>query len=129
MDLGITVATAADSWKIVKRAEGRRMIRRRTFLALLATTAVVPDVSWAQVGAGRVALYESVGPTLTHYEVDVPGAALTRRSMVTLPAPVQYAWPHVSRQYLYVASSNSALGLGGVVGDQHHVSALMSPVH
>jgi 6-phosphogluconolactonase (cycloisomerase 2 family) len=55
--------------------------------------------------------------------VDVAGAELSRRSSVTLPANVQYAWPHVSQQYLYVASSNSAPGLGGVVGDQHHVSA------
>ena len=99
------------------------MIHRRTFLSLLATTAVAPAFSWAQAGAGRVALYASVGPTLTHYDVDVPGAELTRRSTVTLPANVQYAWPHVSRQYLYVASSNSTPGLGGVVGDQHHVSA------
>ena len=104
------------------------MIHRRTFLSLLATAAVAPDVSWAQAStgqadAGRVALYASIGPTLTHYEVDVPGAELRWRDSVTLPANVQYAWPHVSRQYLYVASSNSAPGLGGVVGDQHHVSA------
>ena len=104
------------------------MIHRRTFLSLLAAAAVAPDVSWAQAGtgqadAGRVALYTSVGSTLTHYEVDVPGAALHRRDSVTLPANVQYAWPHGSQQYLYVASSTSAPGLGGVVGDQHHVSA------
>ena len=98
------------------------MITRRTFLSLLATTAVAPDFSWAQAGSGRVALYASVGPTLTHDDVDVPGAALSGRSSVTLPANVPYAWPHVSRQYLYVASSNSAPGLGGVVGNTHHVS-------
>ena len=73
---------------------------------------------------GRVALYASVGPTLTHYDVDVRGAELSRRSAVTLPANGQYVWPHVSRQYLYVASSNSSPGRGGVVGDTHHVSAL-----
>ena len=99
------------------------MIKRRTFMSLVATAAVAPDVSWPQGGSGKVALYASVGPTLTHYDVDVPGAELSRRSAVTLPANVQYVWPHASRQYLYVASSNSAPGLGGVVGDQHHVSA------
>ena len=99
------------------------MIKRRTFLSLLAATAVVPEVSWPQAGSSRVALYASVGPTLTHYDLDVPGAELHRRNSVTLPANVQYVWPHASRQYLYVASSNSAPGLGGVVGDQHHVSA------
>jgi hypothetical protein len=28
------------------------------------------------------------------YEVDVASAALTKRGTVTLPAGVQYAWPH-----------------------------------
>ena len=94
------------------------MVNRRTFMTLLATAAVAPDFSWAQGGGGsRVALYASVGPTLTHYDVDVAGAELSRRGSVTLPANVQYAWPHASRQYLYVASSNSSPGLGGVVGD------------
>jgi 6-phosphogluconolactonase len=96
---------------------------RRTFMSLCATTAVAPALSWAGTGSGKVALYASVGPTLTHYDLDVPGAELHRRNSVTLPANVQYVWPHASRQYLYVASSNSAPGLGGVVGDQHHVSA------
>jgi 6-phosphogluconolactonase len=99
------------------------MMTRRTFMSLCATTAVAPGLSWGQSGSAKVALYASVGPTLTQYDIDVPGAELNRRSSVTLPANVQYAWPHASRQYLYVASSNSAPGLGGVVGDQHHVSA------
>jgi 6-phosphogluconolactonase (cycloisomerase 2 family) len=69
-------------------------------------------------------LYASIGPQLTHYNVDIDNASLTRRDTVTLPANVHYAWPHASRQYLYVASSNSASGIGGIVGDKHHVSAL-----
>ena len=93
------------------------MINRRTFMALAATAAVALDVSWSQGRSGKVALYASVGPTLTHYDVDVPGAELSTRHAVTLPANVQYVWPHASRQYLYVASSNSAPGLGGVVGN------------
>jgi 6-phosphogluconolactonase len=96
---------------------------RRMFMSLCATTAVAPALSWAGAGSTKVALYASVGSTLTHYDVDVQGAELSRRGAVTLPANVQYAWPHASRQYLYVASSNSAPGLGGVVGDTHHVSA------
>jgi 6-phosphogluconolactonase len=71
-----------------------------------------------------VMLYASIGPQLTHYNVDIDNASLTRRDTVTLPANVHYAWPHASRQYLYVASSNSASGIGGIVGDKHHVSAL-----
>src|SRR6266567_4167378 len=74
--------------------------------------------------ANRVALYASVGPELTHYEVDVEGAALMRRGALSLPANVHYAWPHASRRFLYVASSDSASGIGGVVGRNHHVTAL-----
>lgn len=72
----------------------------------------------------NIMLYASIGAELTHYDVDVESATLTRRATVTLPANVHYAWPHASRQYLYVASSNSASGIGGVVGDKHHVNAL-----
>ncbi len=68
-------------------------------------------------------LYASVGPELTHWEVDVEAAALTRRATVELPANVHYAWPHAARDHLYVASSNSASGIGGFAGDRHHVSA------
>ena len=76
-------------------------------------------------GSGnRVALYASVGPELTHYEVDVEGGALTRRATIPLPANVHYAWPHASGRTLYVASSDSASGIGGVVGTKHHVTAL-----
>ena len=63
----------------------------------------------------QVALYASVGPQLTHYAVDVEGAALERRGTVTLPANIHYCWPHASGRYLYVASSDSASGIGGVV--------------
>ncbi len=71
----------------------------------------------------KLKLYASVGPELTHYDVDVENATLTRRGSVSLPANVHYAWPHASREYLYVASSNSASGVGGFVGDKHNVSA------
>ena len=59
----------------------------------------------------KVALYSAVGDELTHYEVDVEGAALVRRKTVKVPANVQYAWPHPSRRYLYVATSNRGPGL------------------
>jgi 6-phosphogluconolactonase (cycloisomerase 2 family) len=73
--------------------------------------------------SNQVALYASVGPQLTHYAVDVEGAALERRATVTLPANIHYCWPHVSGRHLYVASSDSASGTGGVVGTKHHVTA------
>jgi 6-phosphogluconolactonase len=74
--------------------------------------------------ANRVALYAAVGPELTHYAVDVDGATLTRHATVTLPANIHYCWPHASRPILYVASSDSASGTGGRVGQNHHVTAL-----
>ena len=98
------------------------MIDRRTFMSLIAGAAAAPNVAWAQPIAGKVALYANVGADLTNYDVDVAGAALIKRATVTLPAGVQYAWPHVSRRYLYVASSSSASGYGKA-GTEHHVTA------
>jgi 6-phosphogluconolactonase (cycloisomerase 2 family) len=76
------------------------------------------------MAANRVALYASIGPELTHYDVDVEAATLTRRGSLTLPANVHYCWPHASRPILYAASSDSASGVGGFVGTNHHVTAL-----
>src|SRR5437870_6248244 len=78
----------------------------------------------ADTAANPVALYASVGPELTHYDVDVAAATLTRRDTVALPANVHYCWPHANRRFLYVASSDSASGVGGFTGSNHHVSAL-----
>jgi hypothetical protein len=72
---------------------------------------------------GKANLYASVGAELVHYEIDAGAATLTRRGTVTLPANVHYAWPHASRQFLYVASSDSAPGVGGSAGSRHHLSA------
>jgi 6-phosphogluconolactonase len=70
-----------------------------------------------------LALYASVGNDLTHYDVDVAGATLTRRASIGLPANVQYVWPHASQPFLYAATSDSASGMGAA-GANHHVSAL-----
>src|SRR6516165_5076807 len=99
------------------------MITRRTFLSLAAASVAMPRWSLAQPASNKVALYANVGANLTHYDVDVAGAELTKRETVTLPAGVQYAWPHASRRYLYVASSSSASGYGPA-GTEHHVTAL-----
>lgn len=69
----------------------------------------------------KTVYYASVGPVLALYDVDFDGATLTRRGAVTLPANIQYAWPHPSRRYLYVVSST---GGPGVTGDKHFASAL-----
>jgi 6-phosphogluconolactonase len=98
------------------------VLNRRTFLSLIAGSIAAPRLSSAQQASRKVALYANVGADLTHYDVDVAGAALIKRATVTLPAGVQYAWPHASRRYLYVATSSSASGYGPA-GTDHHVTA------
>ena len=99
------------------------MSDRRTFLSMVAGSLAVPKLAFAQPAPPkRAVLYANVGPELTRYEVDVEGAALTKRESVMLPAGVQYAWPHANRRILYVASSSSASGYGPA-GTEHHVTA------
>jgi 6-phosphogluconolactonase len=101
------------------------MITRRSFISMLASAAALPAVSWGQQsGSGKTVLYASNGPELSWWDVDVANATLTKRGSVALPANVQYVWPHISRQYLYATSSDSASGIGGVVGKNHHATAL-----
>jgi len=99
------------------------MLSRRMFLSLAAASMTAPRFASAQPASQKVALYANVGADLTHYDVDVAGAQLIKRETVKLPAAVQYAWPHASRRYLYVASSSSAPGYGAQ-GTEHHVTAL-----
>src|SRR5256712_9781695 len=98
------------------------MVSRRAFLSLVAGSMSAPRVAFGQPEPRKLALYANGGADLTHYDVDVAGAALTKRATVSLPAGVQYAWPHVSRRYLYVATSSSASGYGPT-GTEHHVTA------
>jgi len=58
----------------------------------------------------KTVYYASIGPTLSLFDLDVEGAALIKQSSVTLPANIQYAWPHPSRRSLYVVSSNGGPG-------------------
>ena len=100
------------------------MINRRTFAALVATGLAASQKSWGQMAKGKTVYYASVGPELTLYELDVDGAMLARRSSVRLPADVQYAWPHPTRRYFYVASSNGQPGGGDASkGDTNVASA------
>ena len=75
----------------------------------------------AQFAQSKTVYYASIGPTLTLYDLDIEGCALTKRGAVTLPANIQYAWPHPSRRFLYAVSSN---GGPGITGDKHFASAL-----
>jgi 6-phosphogluconolactonase (cycloisomerase 2 family) len=95
------------------------MIDRRTFTTLLAGGIAGPSLSslsaglsWGQ-GMKKTVFFSSVGPELTLYEIDVEGAALTKRNTVTLPANIQYAWRHPSKSFFYVVSSNGGPGVDG----------------
>ncbi|MEA2996536.1 MAG: 6-phosphogluconolactonase, partial [Alphaproteobacteria bacterium] len=99
------------------------MFSRRSLLSLIAGGIAAPRMASAQEAPTKAALYANVGPDLTRYDIDVAGAELIKRETITLPAGVQYAWPHASRRYLYVASSSSASGYGPA-GTEHHVTAL-----
>src|ERR1700716_430472 len=98
------------------------MFSRRALLSLAAGGIAAPRLASARPAFRKVALYANVGADLTRYDVGVAGAELTKRETVTLPAAVQYAWPHASRRYLYVATSSSAPGYG-TAGTEHHVTA------
>jgi 6-phosphogluconolactonase len=87
-------------------------------MSVVAGAAFAPRPVFAR--GGKLALYASVGSELTHYDVDVDGVTLMKREAVKLPVNVQYAWPHASRRFLYVASSN---GSGQARGDTHHATA------
>ena len=101
------------------------MIDRREFSALLAGAAAAPaiqtSIAWSQTMKKPV-FYGSVGPELTLYDIDVADAALTRRSTVSTPgANIQYVWPHPSKRYLYVVSSDG--GPGTIPGTKHIAQA------
>jgi len=100
------------------------MVSRRTFLSLTAGGIAVPRWASAQAASRKVALYANVGADLTHYDIDPKNAALIKRETVAMPASVQYAWPHVSRPYLYVVSSSGGPGNPGKPGTDHFLSAL-----
>ena len=107
------------------------LVNRRTFSVMLAGAIATPRLAFAQA-KDNCAFYSGVGGQLTHYEVDFGAATLAKRAAVTLPGGIQYAWPHPSRRYLYVATSSGGLGIAPVPGyppDQHYLVAFhVSPL-
>jgi 6-phosphogluconolactonase len=96
-------------------------MRNRRDLAVLLGAAA--GSSPAIAADGTLPFYASTGPQLTVYSLDVGKASLTRIGESTLPANIQYAWPHPSKKFLYVVASNTQPGSGpmGVTGaDKNH---------
>ena len=101
---------------------------RRTFNTALAGAAATSLLGCAAAlrsdSSGRIALYQSVGGQLRHFDIDVDSATLTPRAAIEMPSNVQYAWPHPSRQFLYVSTSDSASGNTTVPGKVHRLCAV-----
>lgn len=98
----------------IVRRDNHRMLKS---LAAAFSILIAAAAQAASSSPRNTALYAAVGPELIEYGVDVENAALTRRASVELPDSVQYAWPHPSSHFLYVAWSN------GAGKDHHGVSA------
>ncbi len=78
----------------------------------------------AKGGSSRrpLAAFVGIGPRLTRYDVDVEAATLIERDSLLLAENVQYAWPHASGDFLYVALSNG--GPGGTGNNRHYVAVV-----
>ena len=98
---------------------------RRTFNAALVSAAATSVVgSTMAKAAGRTVFYQGVGDRLTQWDVDVDAATLTPRASITLPSNIQYAWPHPSRKYMYVSTSDAASGNAPNPGSVHRLCAV-----
>ena len=99
------------------------MLNRRELAGMLAALSAAP--AWAQNRPPT--FFDSTGPELLAHALDISTAKLAPRGSITLPANVQYAWPHPTRPLLYVASSDGVPGGTsgpGAPGIKHAVTAL-----
>ncbi|MEI8153717.1 MAG: beta-propeller fold lactonase family protein [Hyphomicrobiales bacterium] len=70
----------------------------------------------------KAVFYQSIGPELIRHDIDVDAASLVPRDAVTTPgANVQYVWPHPSKQWLYVVSSDGGPNI--IPGTRHIATA------
>lgn len=71
--------------------------------------------------ANALVLHLTIGPDLICFGVDRDDLSLREIHRLTLAAPVQYVWPHPSRNLLYVASSNRSISKAG---NQHMLATV-----
>jgi 6-phosphogluconolactonase len=100
------------------------MDRRAFNSALLSAAATSVIGSGTAAAGGRTVFYQGVGDRLTQWDVDVDAATLTPRASLTLPSNIQYVWPHPSRKYLYVSTSDAASGNAPNPGKVHRLCVL-----
>jgi 6-phosphogluconolactonase (cycloisomerase 2 family) len=110
------------------------MLDRRKFCGVTAGAFAASQLAWgqqksqekekSQAMTGPTFFYVSLGPALKLYRIDADAATLSPQGSVKVPEKIQYAWPHPSAPFLYVASSNGGSALAGVKGDAHYLGAL-----
>ncbi|MFA7250055.1 MAG: beta-propeller fold lactonase family protein [Dehalococcoidia bacterium] len=66
-------------------------------------------------------LYVGDGSEISWYSMDVEAAEVAKQGSLRLPGNVGYAWPHPSRQFLYVATNRRGEGDGEGLA---HINAL-----
>lgn len=70
----------------------------------------------------KAVFYQAIGPDLTRYDIDVDNAALQKCDAVSTPgANIQYVWPHPSKRYLYIVSSD---GGPGIIPGKRHIASV-----
>src|SRR5215510_10578406 len=98
---------------------------RRTFNTALLSAAATSAFGLGSAAAGaRTVFYQGVGDRLTQWDVDLDSATLTPRASVTLPSNIQYVWPHPTRKFLYVSTSDAASGNAPNPGKVHRLCVL-----
>ena len=103
------------------------MDRRRFNISLAGTGVTLLGGCVAELKRPRGApsvLYSAVGNTMTHYDVDMAAATLTRRGSIEIPGAIQYAWPHPSNRYLYAAGAGRSGDGGDNRNPEHRLCAL-----
>jgi 6-phosphogluconolactonase len=104
-------------------------------MACSAATSTGPNATPASAMASgscagpRTVLYQAVGDRLTQWEINVDAATLTPGASIRLPSNIQYLWPHPSRRYLYVSTSDALSGNAPNPGNVHRLCALRVDVH
>jgi 6-phosphogluconolactonase (cycloisomerase 2 family) len=88
---------------------------KKTIVAILMTLVIVGSLSIASAAStdAVVAYYTSVGPTLSHYDLNVASGELAFKESVKLPVNVQFATVDPANQYMYVGLSNFVVGEKG----------------
>ena len=98
-------------------------IQRRDFSKGLAAAALAGAPAMAAAAPRAHTLYAATGSVMAWRSLDTMTGASGKVGSITLPSPIQYAWPHPNGRFLYVATSDAPGGsVGG--GSIHRLIAL-----